>query len=112
VNGFPNKLNLFRTSLEKSDLSHFPSCKDLAEALKDSGGSEFSTFASKTKNLLSEFNVHFFYFEAMKKDILLYNSPLNVATEEQPELCDLQANPFFMEMKENGKEFARNSSSK
>ena len=48
--------------------------------------------------------------EAMKKYILLYNSPLNVATEEQRaslqlELCDLQADSFLMETKENGKEF-------
>jgi hypothetical protein len=51
-------------------------------------------------------------FEAMKKDILLYNNPLNVAVEEQPaslqlELCDLQADPFFMEIKENGKVFQK-----
>jgi hypothetical protein len=55
-------------------------------------------------------------FEAMKKDILLYNSALNVANEKQPaslqpDLCDLQADPFFKEMKENGKEFFRNLSS-
>jgi hypothetical protein len=43
----------------KSNLPHFPSCKDLAEELKDFGGSEFSTFASKIENLLSEFNVFF-----------------------------------------------------
>ena len=46
----------------------------------------------------------------MKTNILLYNSPLNVATEKQPvslqlELCDLQADSFFMGMKENGREF-------
>jgi hypothetical protein len=46
----------------------------------------------------------------MKKDIFLYNSTVNVAIEEHPaslqlELCGLQANPFFMEMKENGQEF-------
>ena len=51
----------------------------------------------------------------MKKDILLYNSPLNVAIEEQPaslqlELCDLPADSFFVEMKENGKELFRNLS--
>jgi hypothetical protein len=43
VNGFRNKLSLFNTCLGKSDLSHFPSCKDLAEELKDFGGSELST---------------------------------------------------------------------
>ena len=51
--------------------------------------------------------------EAMKRNILLYNSPLNVAIEEQPaslqlELCDLPADTFFTEMKENGKECFRN----
>ena len=71
--------------------------------MKDFGSLEFSTFPSKIENLLSKFNVGFSDFETMKKDIL-YNSPLNVATEEQPaslqlELCDLQANPFFMELK-------------
>jgi hypothetical protein len=81
VNDFATN-SLFKTCLKKSVLSHFPSCKDLAEELKDCGGSEFSTFASKTENLLSEFSVHFSDFEAMKKDILFYNSPLNVAIEE------------------------------
>ena len=65
-----------------------PSSKYLAGKLKDFGGSEFSTFASEIENLLSEFNVRFSDFEAMKKDILLHNSPLNVATEEQ--LASLQ----------------------
>jgi hypothetical protein len=79
------------------------------------GGSEFSNFIFKIENLLSEFNVRFSDFETMKKDILLYNSPVNVATEKQPasmqlELCDPQADPFFVEMKENGKELFRNLS--
>ena len=52
----------------------------------------------------------------MKKDILLYNSPLNVVIEKQPaspqlELCDLQVESFFIRMTENGKEFFRNLSS-
>jgi hypothetical protein len=82
VNRFCNKLSLFNTCLEKSDLSHFTSCKDLAEELKDFGGSEFSTLASKIENVLSEFSVHFSDFEATKKDILLYNSPLNVVIKK------------------------------
>jgi hypothetical protein len=77
---------------------------------------EFSTFASKIKNLSSEFNVRFSGFETMKKGILLYNSPLNAVIEEQPaslqlEKCNLPADPFFVEIKENGKEFFRNLSS-
>ena len=85
--------------------------------MKDFGGSEFSTFASKTENLLSEFNECFPDSEAVKKDILLYNNPLTVAIKEQPallqlELCDLQANSFFIKTKENGRQFFRHLSSK
>jgi hypothetical protein len=56
------QLSPFKTCSEKSDLSHFPLCKDLAKELKDFGGSEFSTFASKIESLLSEFNVRFLEF--------------------------------------------------
>jgi hypothetical protein len=45
----------------------------VAEELKDFGGSKFLTFASKIEKFLVEFNVHFLDFEAVKKDILLYN---------------------------------------
>jgi hypothetical protein len=38
---------------------------------KGFGGSEFSNFASKIENLLSEFNVRFSDFEAIKKDICI-----------------------------------------
>jgi hypothetical protein len=57
--------------------------------------------------------VRFWDFEAVKKDILLYNSLLNGVIEKQPaspqlQLSDLQAEPFFMGMT---KEFFRNLSS-
>ena len=50
VNGFRNKLSFLKTCLEKkSDLSHFASCKNVAEELKDFGGSELSTLLLKLK---------------------------------------------------------------
>jgi hypothetical protein len=71
---FTHILSIFKTCLQKRKLSHFPLYKKLAEELRDFGGLEISTFASKIENLLSEFSVRLSDFEAMKKDILLYNS--------------------------------------
>lgn len=57
VNGFRNKLKLFKLALGNNDLTHFPSCKKLAEELKDFEGANFSVYASNIENILEDFKI-------------------------------------------------------
>jgi hypothetical protein len=107
VNGFRNKLKLFKTAIERNDLTHFPCCKELAEELSDYEGSDFSTFVSNIEGMMEEFQTRFTDSEIMKNDITLFHNPFTVVNEEQPvqlqlELCDLQADPILGTMKEKG----------
>jgi hypothetical protein len=52
VNGFRNKLKLFKTSIEWNDLTHFPCCKELAEEPSNYEGSDFSTFVSNNEGMM------------------------------------------------------------
>jgi hypothetical protein len=66
VNGFRNKLKLFKTAIERNDLTHFPWCEELAEELSDYEGSHFSTFVSNIEEMMEEFQTRFTGFEIMK----------------------------------------------
>ncbi|XP_074033991.1 general transcription factor II-I repeat domain-containing protein 2B-like [Leptinotarsa decemlineata] len=84
INGFRNKLNVFKRALEKNNLTHFPSCLQIAE----------------------EFNE----IESLKSSVLLYNNPLGATIDDQPpnlqlELCDLQADMYLITKQEKGPEF-------
>jgi hypothetical protein len=46
VNGFCNKQKLFKSTIERNDLTHIPCCRELAEELSNYEGSDFSTFVS------------------------------------------------------------------
>jgi hypothetical protein len=110
INGFRNKLKIFKVSLENNDLAHFHACKDLAEKLENDNGSDFSVFASNIENITQEFNSRFADFEDMRDSIVLFNNPLGVNIEDQPtqfqlELCDLQAHPFLQTRVGKGLEF-------
>jgi hypothetical protein len=99
VNGFYNKLKLFKTAIERNDHTHFPCCKELAEELSNCEVSDFSTFVSNIDGMTEEFQTRFTDIEIMKKDIAVFHNPFIVVNEEQPghlqlELCDLQADPF------------------
>jgi hypothetical protein len=107
VNGFRNKLKLFKTATERNDLTHFPCCKELAPELSNYEGSDFSTFVSNIEGMMEEFQTRFTDFEIMKNDTALFHNPFIVVNEEQPvqlqlELCDLQADPILSTMKEKG----------
>jgi hypothetical protein len=52
VNGFHNKLKLFKTAIERNDLTHFPCFKELAEELSNYKGLEFSTFVSNIEVMM------------------------------------------------------------
>jgi hypothetical protein len=99
TNGFCNKLKLFKTAIDRNDLTHFPCCKELAEELSNYEGSDFSTIVSNIEEKMEEFQTRFTDFEIMKNDIALFHNPFIVMSEEQPaqlqlELCDLQGDPF------------------
>jgi hypothetical protein len=66
VNGFRNKLKLFKTAIERNDLTHFPWCEELAEEFSDYEGSHFSTFVSNIEEMMEEFQTRFTDFEIMK----------------------------------------------
>jgi hypothetical protein len=107
VTGFCNKLKLFKTAIERNDLTHFPYCKELAEELSNCEGSDFSTFVSNIKGMMEEFQTRITDFEIMKNDIALFHNPFIVMNDKQPaqlqlEICDLQADPVWSTMKEKG----------
>jgi septation ring formation regulator EzrA len=107
INGFRNKLKIFKVSLEKNELAHFHACKELAEKLENDNGSDFSVFASNIENIMQEFNSRFADFEDMRDSIVLFNNRLGVNIEDQPtqfqlELYDLQADPFLQTRVEKG----------
>jgi hypothetical protein len=109
VNRFCKKLKLFKTAIERNDLTHFPCCKELAEGLSNYEGSDFSTFVSNIEGMMEEFQTCSTDFEIIKNDIALLHSLFIVVNEEQPaqlqlELCDLQADPILSTMKEKGME--------
>jgi hypothetical protein len=106
VNGFHNKLKLFKTAIERNDLAHFLCCKELAEQLSNYEGSDF-TFVSNIEGIMKEFQTHFTDFEIMKNDIALFHNPLIFVNEEhlaqlQSEIRDLQADPTLRTMEEKG----------
>ncbi|XP_072400862.1 general transcription factor II-I repeat domain-containing protein 2B-like [Diabrotica undecimpunctata] len=96
INGFRNKLNVFKRALEKNNLTHFPSCLQIAEEFK----------------VIDEFNTRFEEIESLKSSVLLYNNPLGATIDDQPpnlqlELCDLQADMFLITRQEKGPEFVK-----
>jgi hypothetical protein len=110
INGFRNKLKIFKVSVEKNDLVHFHACKELAEKLENDNGSDVSVFASNIENIMQEFNSRFADFEDMRDSTVLFNNPLGINIEDQPtqfqlEPCDLQADPFLQTRAEKGLEF-------
>jgi len=110
INGFRNKLNVFKHALEKNNLTHFPSCLKLAEEPNSEKNIDFSCCSSQIQQVINEFNTRFKDIESLKSSVLLYNNPLGASIEDQPpdlqlELCDLQADMFLITRQEKGPEF-------
>lgn len=110
VNGFRNKLKIFKLSLSKNDLSHFSSCRKLAEESEDDGILDFSEFAGNIQEIIEEFDTRFKDFESLKSSMLLFSNPIRANIEDQPtdlqlELCDLQADTFLQTRDEKGADF-------
>ncbi|XP_072401591.1 EPM2A-interacting protein 1-like [Diabrotica undecimpunctata] len=107
INGFRNKLNVFKRALEKNNLTHFPSCLQIAEEFNGEENIEFSSCISQIEQVINEFNTIFEEIESLKSSVLLYNNPLGVTIDDQPlnlqlELCDLQADMFLITRQEKG----------
>jgi hypothetical protein len=105
VNKFHNILKLFKTAIERNDLTHFLFCKGPPEDLSNYEGSDFCAFVLNIEGMMEEFQTRFTDLEIMKDDIALFYNTLIVLNEEQPaelqlELCDLQADPILSTMKE------------
>ena len=93
INGFRNKLKVFKHALENKNLTHFPSCLQLAEEFKVKDLNEFSSCSSQIQQVIDEFNTRFDEIESLKSSVLLYNNPLGATIGDQPsdlqlELCD------------------------
>ena len=96
VDGFKKKLNLFKLSLQKNDLFHFPSCKQLSEE----ESVNFRRYTDDIEQLISEFDRRFEDFEMFRPQMELFNNPFKCTVECQPselqlELCELQCDPFL-----------------
>lgn len=110
INGFRNKLKLFKLSLNKNDLAYFSSCGKIAKELEDYKTLDFSEFAANIQELIEEFDTRFKDFESLKSSILLFSNPFLAKIEDQPvhlqlELCDLQADTFLQTRGEKGADF-------
>ena len=109
VNGFQNKLSLFKLSLENHDLTHFPSCHQLIEQIKDNK-IDFSEFSIHIQDILNEFDSRFKDFENYTTSIQLFCNPLCAdikiqSSSIQLELCDLQADPYLQTRQERSTKF-------
>ena len=116
VNGFRNKLKIFKRSLENNELTHFPCCLQLA-AEKDQETIDFSDFSSYIQEIIEEFNTRFKETETLKSSVQLYMNPLGATIEEQEphlqlELCDLQADTFLQTRQEKGSHFLKKKKKK
>ncbi|XP_050505455.1 general transcription factor II-I repeat domain-containing protein 2A-like [Diabrotica virgifera virgifera] len=110
INGFRNKLNVFKRAVEKYNLTHFPSSLQIAEEFNGEENIEFSSCISQIEQVIDEFNTRFEEIESLKSSVLLYNNPLGATIDDQPpnlqlELCDLQADMFLITRQEKGPEF-------
>lgn len=107
INGFRNRLAIFKIELMKDELIHFPCCEELKTDFLSISFIHLSDFIN---NISNEFNVRFADFDNLKNDIILFNNPMIVAIDQQKveyrmELCDLQADPFLIGRTESGLKF-------
>lgn len=110
VDGFRNKLRVFKSSLNRNDLSHFLSCRKLAEENEDNETLDFSEFVANIQEIIVEFDTRFKDFDLLKSSMMLFSNPLRANIEDQPthlqlELCELQADIFLQTREEKGTDF-------
>lgn len=72
INGFRNRLTVFKIELMKDELIHFPCYEELK---KDFPSISFIHFSDFINNISNEFNVRFTDFDNLKNDIFLLTTP-------------------------------------
>jgi hypothetical protein len=89
----------------KSDTTHFPSCQELKESENDF--IDFTEFKEVTSQISEEFHTRFKDFDSLKRKLHLFNSPMDieVTSDLQMELCDLQSDTFFDRRNESPEDF-------
>lgn len=111
INGFKNKIKLFKSSLEKNDFSFFPSCKEHFEEMKDFEEVSYLPHIKYIDTIVEEFENRFSDFKKIERDISVFTQPLTISVENvsradlQLELCDLQSDPFYQGRTETGLDF-------
>lgn len=80
VNGFKNKLILFKTSLEKYDFSFFPSCKEHYTEMRNFDYN-FSDHVKYIDEVIFEFEQRFADFKKLESDLSLFTHPLTIQIE-------------------------------
>ena len=94
VKAFQRKLQLLQGQLKQGDLTHFPTCKALAD---DTDGRHVLCFKNHNliKKLREDFDHRFSDFRDHEKSFNLFQNPFSCVPEEEPgemqfELIDLQ----------------------
>lgn len=108
VDSFRRKLRMFKNQLENNIFDSFPSCQILFE--EHGTDCDFKKQFNIIDSLINQFDTRFKDFEALRKDLILFESPLIVQIEEQSrefqdELCDLQCDLSLKARLEKGVEF-------
>ncbi|KAJ8881578.1 hypothetical protein PR048_018062 [Dryococelus australis] len=68
INGFQNKLRIFKHSLEKNELTHFPSCEEILKEFKEQDKVvDFSDCSFEIQEVIEEFDSRFIEVEELKK---------------------------------------------
>ena len=101
IEGFRQKLLLFKAFLQENDASHFPSC---CELIGEGTKIDFCAFSAKIGEATDEFNRRFADFDLLKTKLELFNNPMEVDIESQAscfqlKLCELQADSFLLSRK-------------
>ena len=110
VNAFRSKLRLLKIGLEKSDLTHFATCRKLVEDFELTEHPDFSKFSVDISDIMDQFSTRFQDFQKLEESLLLFTNPLTAEIDSQEpefqmELCELQADMFLRTRRETGPDF-------
>lgn len=101
INGFKNKIKLFKSSLEKNDFSFFSSYKEHFEEMKDFEEVSNLPHIKYIDTIAEELENRFSDFKKIEREISVFTQPLTISVENvsradlQLELSDLQSDPFY-----------------
>lgn len=107
INGFKNRLNLFKIEISKEEFAHFPCC---TQVKKEFPTQNFAYFTKYIEEITNQFNARFQDISCFQSNISLFNNPLLVSIKNQEieyrlEMWDLQADPFLISRNEHGVQF-------